>query len=272
MKNHNVAMFVSCNENPKNIGLSNIESIKLIKKAGFRKIGLFWQNDGWGERQEEMYCWAKKLKLEIVFAHLGFRKSRAVEKLWLEGSEGNEVLNNFIQDLNTLKQHGITTAVMHVNKSKPVDVRGFLGGISRWKQLIDCAEKLGITIAVENTTNKGDIEYLFECIDSDHLKVCYDSGHDHIYFEGEFDWSKFKNKIVATHLHDNDKKADEHLLPFDGNIDWDKTIENLKMVGYNSPLMSESIYKYGYPLSKPIKFFKEAYRRLCVLERKLNKD
>lgn len=145
------------------------------------------------------------------------------------------------------------------------------GGILRWKKLISTAEQLGITIAVENTTQKGDIEYLFDNIKSDNLKVCYDSGHDHIYFDGTFDFERFKDKIVATHLHDNDKKADEHLLPFDGSIDWKALMQKLKNANYKYPLLSESIYKYGYPLAKPIKFFKAAYKRLCALEKELNK-
>ena len=30
--------------------------------------------------------------------------------------------------------------------------------------------------------------------------------------------------IVATHLHDNHRMKDEHLLPFDGDIDWPKSL------------------------------------------------
>ena len=35
-------------------------------------------------------------------------------------------------------------------------------------------------------------------------------------------FNKFKNRIFAVHLHDND----QNLLPFDGTIDWNKTIKN----------------------------------------------
>ena len=39
-------------------------------------------------------------------------------------------------------------------------------------------------------------------------------------------FNKFKNRIFAVHLHDNDQSDDQHLLPFDGTIDWNKTIKN----------------------------------------------
>ncbi len=46
--------------------------------------------------------------------------------------------------------------------------------------------------------------------------------HCHAHFDGRFSWDLFKDKIFALHLHDNDQTHDQHLLPFDGTMDWEK--------------------------------------------------
>ena len=30
-----------------------------------------------------------------------------------------------------------------------------------------------------------------------------------------------RDRVVTTHIHDNHGEKDEHLLPFEGTIDWD---------------------------------------------------
>ena len=37
---------------------------------------------------------------------------------------------------------------------------------------------------------------------------------------------------MTTHLHDNHGLRDEHLLPFEGNIDWMRVLEALQGNGY----------------------------------------
>lgn len=49
------------------------------------------------------------------------------------------------------------------------------------------------------------------------------------------------NKIVHTHLHDNDGREDLHLGIGSGKIDWPRLIRSLKEIGYNGALVIESI-------------------------------
>ena len=68
-----------------------------------------------------------------------------------------------------------------------------------------------------------------------------------------------KNKIFALHLHDNDKSSDQHLLPFDGTIDWDLYAKNLKIANYNGPIILESCYRNEYLNMSVEKFYKKGY-------------
>jgi len=45
--------------------------------------------------------------------------------------------------------------------------------------------------------------------------------------------------IATTHIHDNRGKTDDHLVPFDGTIDWVATMTEFSKVGYAGPLVFE---------------------------------
>ena len=48
-----------------------------------------------------------------------------------------------------------------------------------------------------------------------------------------------KGVIGALHVQDNDYKADRHIPPFHGNLDWAKITESLKNYGYNGEINFE---------------------------------
>jgi sugar phosphate isomerase/epimerase len=45
--------------------------------------------------------------------------------------------------------------------------------------------------------------------------------------------------LVTTHVHDNRGKADDHLVPFEGRIDWPTALMSLQKVGYDGVIMFE---------------------------------
>ena len=46
-------------------------------------------------------------------------------------------------------------------------------------------------------------------------------------------------KLIATHLHDNNARSDDHLMPMDGTIDWAGALTAVQKIGYDGPLMFE---------------------------------
>ena len=45
--------------------------------------------------------------------------------------------------------------------------------------------------------------------------------------------------LVAVDVHDNRGRADDHLVPFEGTIDWAAALTAVQKVGYDQPLMLE---------------------------------
>ena len=118
--------------------------------------------------------------------------------------------------------------------------------VREYDSVSKAAKELGIKIAFENLKIKGYLEYIIENIDNDNIGICYDSGHCHAHFKNEFNWSLFKNKVFAIHLHDNDASDDQHLLPYDGTINWEEVISNLKEANYKGPITLEICYRNEY--------------------------
>lgn len=61
-------------------------------------------------------------------------------------------------------------------------------------------------------------------------------------------------------MHDNDKTDDLHLLAFDGTIDWEETMNNLKKANFNGHITLESVYRYEYLNLTPPEFYKKSYK------------
>lgn len=88
----------------------------------------------------------------------------------------------------------------------------------------------------------------------------------------KFDFEFFKDRILAVHLHDNDKSDDLHLLPFDGTIDWKYVMNKLKECNYNGPITMELCYRYHY-LNMPLDdFYKMGYERGMELLKIVSED
>ena len=47
--------------------------------------------------------------------------------------------------------------------------------------------------------------------------------------------------LIATHVHDNRGRSDDHLLPFDGTIDWAGTLLAVQKIGYDGPFTFEVV-------------------------------
>jgi len=69
--------------------------------------------------------------------------------------------------------------------------------------------------------------------------ACMDVGHAHLTGGAPDAIDLLSGYIVTTHLHDNRGTTDDHLVPFDGTLDWVATMTAFQKIGYSGPLMFE---------------------------------
>jgi sugar phosphate isomerase/epimerase len=105
------------------------------------------------------------------------------------------------------------------------------------------AKERGVVIALENTPDElGSPESLQQFIKETHLhdlKLCFDIGHANVADGVQASFEIMRDKIVTSHIHDNHGEKDEHLLPYDGDIDWDAALKMLASAPHDVPLVLE---------------------------------
>lgn len=114
------------------------------------------------------------------------------------------------------------------------------------EEIAQGAAEVGVQLAVELIPNKiSTAERLVHLLEEDvELRppgagICLDMGHAFLTGDLVDAIEIVSGHLVTTHVHDNRGKADDHLLPFDGRIDWPTALMSLQKVGYDGLIMFE---------------------------------
>jgi sugar phosphate isomerase/epimerase len=121
----------------------------------------------------------------------------------------------------------------------------------------------GINISLENLPDRSGswiISRLMEIFDAGRFGFCYDSSHENISGEPFHLLKKYCLRMTTCHLSDNQGQMDDHLIPGDGNIDWEQLQQYFERYGKLRNILFE--VGTGEPLGVPLEGF-----ILKVLER-----
>jgi sugar phosphate isomerase/epimerase len=122
------------------------------------------------------------------------------------------------------------------------------------EELQRTATPLGVQIAVEVIPNElsraGSLVHFVEedldGVEGLPVGICLDVGHAHLDGDLVDAIETVSEHFVSIHLHDNRGRADDHLVPFEGTIDWPAALTAVLKVGYDGTLMFE-IGAHGSP-------------------------
>jgi sugar phosphate isomerase/epimerase len=150
---------------------------------------------------------------------------------------------------------------LHVARRLPFRVLVVHIGVPRWapsasadnsrdaarrsvEALSAAAEPLGVQIAIEVIPNElsrpGSLVHFVESVlDAADVGICLDTGHGHMDGDLLDAIETVSEHLSAVDVHDNGGRADDHLVPFDGTIDWPAALTAVQKVGYEGPLMFE---------------------------------
>ena len=242
------------------------EIIDAIENAGFKNVFIEWYNDDL-ELQQNILEYVRYKGLNVIFAHLGYQNSNI---LWKEGIEGENETERYIKDIEICKDKGISLVIIHPTREYENPGLNEIG-LKRIERIIKFAKEKDVKVAFENIELRGYLEYIIKNIKSDNLGICFDAGHSNLFWNGEFNTELFKNKVFAIHLHDNYKVIDDHYLPFDGTVDWNRVVRQIKDMEYNGYVCIESGYSHFYKDLTLEEYYIEAYKRGIKLIELLSK-
>jgi sugar phosphate isomerase/epimerase len=133
--------------------------------------------------------------------------------------------------------------VLHLGvPDEAYDLRKFDAAFTSLEHLSIFAKERGAEILLENipselSTPERILTFLqYTRLD---LKICFDTGHAHMTGGVQSAFRALQERIAAIHVHDNHGDEDEHLLPFEGEIDWAQTIGDLRSADVQFPLLFE---------------------------------
>lgn len=175
------------------------------------------------------------------------------DKSWFSVPEyqrkaGIELIINRLRMMKTLNATGVL--VMHQPRIKtnstPEEIaykRQQFNSLRRsMDELVPVLEKMDAKIALENMP--GDtwefLRYLLDNYPPELFGLCFDCGHANINLKNQFaECEEYKSRICSVHLHDNNGTGDQHLAPFYGTVDWERTAKLLDSSAYTGVINFE---------------------------------
>jgi sugar phosphate isomerase/epimerase len=112
------------------------------------------------------------------------------------------------------------------------------------EELAVTAARIGVPLALEVIPNPlSEATALVDLIEANGdlgtMGICLDTGHAHLLGDTTDAIETCSGHIVTTHLHDNKKTGDDHLMPYAGTIDWDGALLAFQKVGFDGPWIFE---------------------------------
>jgi sugar phosphate isomerase/epimerase len=133
--------------------------------------------------------------------------------------------------------------VVHLGLPRPSD-NSRDGARRSVDALHEMAEPLGVTLAIEVIPNELSrvgslVHFVEEVVEAPGVGICLDFGHAHMDGDLVDGIETVSEHLIAIHLHDNHGRTDDHLVPFDGSIDWPAALTAVQKVGYDGTLLFE---------------------------------
>ncbi len=241
-----------------------LDSMKRLKKVGFDAVDLNISDAGksffrladpdWREWIGEIKELSESLSFPITQSHAPFYN--AIEPESPKAAVWEPLIRRAIEASGML---GIPWIIMHPG-TYPDDSYEFKESKRRnyeyFMPYIELAAKYGCGIAIENMADNFIKTYLrpstvycsrhVELVDlvdsfhSDNVGICWDFGHANLMGLDQREALRYMGKMLkATHVADNSGFNDDHIMPFQGVIDWRRILPVLGEIGYEGDLTYE---------------------------------
>jgi len=248
-------------------GMTYDEMLPIIKEVGFDGFFTNWEYATDLEKMRYYKNMGEKLGLDCETSHAVIPGSNTV---WIPGRDGDDFIDLMKQNTDNCNALGIDTLVVHIQPKKPEDPQ-FEIGVKRFDTLVKYAKEKGINIAFENIGMPSFLYRTLDAFQDSNVGFCYDSGHEACCTNGYRHLEKLGDRLMCTHLHDNDNRSDLHLIPYDGEIGFDRVVNDIRACSYKGNITLELNYEsYAEKMSK-YDYLKKAYDVAVRIRDAINK-
>ncbi|MGH9774750.1 MAG: sugar phosphate isomerase/epimerase family protein [Candidatus Acidiferrales bacterium] len=234
----------------------SFDVLAAIARAGISRIEIFCVQRHWNYRNPEtvrtLADWLEENRLTLQSLHSPTERDLAPGResgVPLAISEPERVrridaVDEIKRVLEVAEHIPFRFLIQHMGHGRlAADQRRRDAAFSSLEHLSIFARERGVTIALENTpgefTSPASLVHFLEETHLRDVKLCFDAGHAHMEDGVAAGFEVMRSRIVSAHLHDNHGLRDEHLLPFEGDIDWQNFLPELAALGGEFPAMLE---------------------------------
>jgi sugar phosphate isomerase/epimerase len=206
-------------------------------------------------RVAEIGAWCRELGLTpwslhapICDSFVGGVWGRPYSTASVDSAARREALDETVASIAAARDIGCSVVVLHLGVPRTharSEGDNDTGAMRRSLEPIASAcTAAGIRLALEVIPNDlaspaALIDWLEGDLDLGGAGACLDVGHAHLLGGSPEAVELLSGHVITTHVHDNRGVSDDHLLPFDGTIDWPATMMALFKIGYAGPLVFE---------------------------------
>jgi sugar phosphate isomerase/epimerase len=227
--------------------------------AGFDLVELFAERTHLDYHSDtavaDLQQWLAAAGSELASVHApvsdclgGGRQSPPLNLASADARVREQALEEATLALQMARRLAFKTFVVHLGV--PVAPGAAPGGNSRdaarrsVEALATTASRLGVTLAVEliqNELSRPDalVRFVEHVVADTRVSICLDLGHARIAGDVADAIETVSEHIALVHAHDNRGRRDEHLIPFEGTIEWAPALTALQKVGYDGPVVLE---------------------------------
>lgn len=215
-------------------GVDFFEMVKIFKKVGVKRTFIDSENPEFGDLMK-LY---KENGIICETLHAPFNK---INDMWSDIEEVAQNMMDRLKDaIDKCHKYNIPVVIIHLSSGMPMPEMNEKG-IKRFEEIFDYADERNVKVALENQRYLKNLEFFLEKYPN--TGFCWDAGHEFAlstntdikYME------RFGKRAVALHIHDNrcEFNKDDHLIPYDGSIDFDYVAKAIAESGYSGTLMLE---------------------------------
>jgi sugar phosphate isomerase/epimerase len=112
------------------------------------------------------------------------------------------------------------------------------------EEICSLAEPLGVRVALEVIPNSLStpsslVTLLERDLETPHAGICMDFGHAFLGGDVADAIETAAEHLIATHVHDNHGRSDDHLVPYQGALNWDAALVTMQKIGYEGTYLLE---------------------------------
>lgn len=249
------------------------KGFQMAKDAGFDAIdfgldGLCKDDnvlvvDGWRDYVQNVRALADKIGLSINQTHAPFHWGARFDNEEFE----TIVIPRMIRCIEISAMLGAEVTVIHplhhyVFKDHEEEI--FEKNMVYYRRLIPYAKQYGVKIGVENmwqadvrrrwpshdTCSRAEefVRYI-DTLNDDCIVACVDVGHIGLPQQDDEAWDVIRklghNRVKSLHIHDNDYRGDQHLLPYCGKLNWNEIAAALGEIDYDGDFTYETGFCMG---------------------------